>query len=223
MRSLASLFGTSPFGPLQEHMAVVARCAAEVPGLMEHLATYDEEGLRASQKAIQALEHEADGIKDQMRDHLPRRLWLPVARGDLLEILDLQDTIADRAEDIGDLLIERRWTLPEAMVVPVRELVALSVETVSATNEVLQSLDEVVEAGFSGPEVGSFRTLIARVMELEEQADGLEAAVRRAVFAHEDELGAVSVMLWLHLIEWIGDLSDFAKKACNRLRLLVAT
>ncbi len=223
MRSLASLFGTSPFGPLQEHMAVVCRCATEVHGLIEKLIAGDEAGLRDAHAAIQSLEKEADNIKDEMRDHLPRRLWLPVARGDVLEVLDLQDTIADRAEDVGDMLVERPWTVLEGMVEPLRALTSLSIQCVVATNEVLQSLDEVVAAGFTGPEVDALRLLIARVMELEDQTDAFEADLRRAVFAAEGELGAVSVMLWLHLAEWIGDLSDFSKKACNRLRLLIAT
>ncbi len=223
MRSLASLFGTSPFGPLQEHMRVVTRCVGEVPDLIEKLIEGDEEGLRQAHAAIQALEKEADGIKDEMRDHLPRRLWLPVARGDVLEVLDLQDTIADRAEDVADLLTERPWTLLESMVEPLRALTTLSVQSVVAANEVLQNLDEVVASGFTGPEVDSLRVLIARVMELEDQTDGFEADLRRATFLGEAELGAVSVMLWLQLGEWIGDFSDYSKKACNRLRLVIAT
>ena len=38
----------------------------------------------------------------------------------------------------------------------------------------------------------------------------------------EDELGAVSVMLWYQQIQWIGDLADYAEKVANRLRLIIA-
>jgi uncharacterized protein Yka (UPF0111/DUF47 family) len=44
----------------------------------------------------------------------------------------------------------------------------------------------------------------------------------RALFEHEDEMKPVSVMMWYQLIEWIGDLADYAEKVGDRLRLLIA-
>ena len=42
------------------------------------------------------------------------------------------------------------------------------------------------------------------------------------VVGNEDELNPVSVIFWYQLIEWIGDLADYAEKVGNRLRLLIA-
>jgi uncharacterized protein Yka (UPF0111/DUF47 family) len=42
------------------------------------------------------------------------------------------------------------------------------------------------------------------------------------LFEHEDEMKPVSVMMWYKLIEWVGDLADYAEKVGDRLRLLIA-
>jgi uncharacterized protein Yka (UPF0111/DUF47 family) len=35
-------------------------------------------------------------------------------------------------------------------------------------------------------------------------------------------LKPVSVMMWYQLIQWVGDLADYAEKVGDRLRLLIA-
>jgi uncharacterized protein Yka (UPF0111/DUF47 family) len=42
------------------------------------------------------------------------------------------------------------------------------------------------------------------------------------LFLHEDEIKPVSVMMWYQLIQWVGDLADYAEKVGDRLRLLIA-
>ena len=48
------------------------------------------------------------------------------------------------------------------------------------------------------------------------------AASARKLFRHEDSMSPVSVMFWYRLIQWIGDLADFAEKVGDRLLLLIA-
>ncbi len=223
MRSLAGLFGTSPFGPLQKHMEKAVACAQEVPGIVDALIEGDAEALDARQKRCAALESEADAIKNDLRGHLPRRLFMPVDRRDLLEILDLQDTIADSAEDVGDLLVMRPWIVPESMRQPMRDFAESVTACAVAGAGVMEHLDELVSSAFAGPELGRVAELIVEVEGLEDAADGAEAALRHQVFEHEDELGPVGVVLWLRLLDTMGDVADYTKKACNRLRLLIAT
>ena len=223
MLSLSSLFGRSPFKPLQAHMEQVTTCAKEVPALFDALIVGDSVALNEQQKKIAELESGADKIKNDLRQHLPRKLFMPVDRRDLLEILDLQDTIADVAEDLGDILIAREWVVPDEMKAPLVGFVAKAVETAIAANEVMNHLDELVEVGFAGPDVDRASVKIREVLDLEEESDELELTVTKYLFDHEDELGAVSVILWLRIFELIGDLADYPKKVCNRLRLLIAT
>ena len=134
------LFGQSPFKPLQEHMRVVVQCANEVPRLFEALQSGDQAQLTTIRDRIFALESEADDIKNQMRAHLPRSLFMPVDRRDLLEILDLQDSIADTAQDIAGMLVVRKMEFPEPMQQP---LLALTRRCVDACDQMAAIMEEL--------------------------------------------------------------------------------
>ena len=56
---------------------------------------------------LSRMEHEADLTKNDIRNHFPKSLFLPIDRAHFLEILSVQDSIADKAEDIGILLTLR--------------------------------------------------------------------------------------------------------------------
>ena len=104
---LAGVFGKSPFSAMQAHMRVVLECVHEIPPLFEKLAEGDEKGVKSVMERIFEREAAADSIKNELRSHLPKSLFMPVDRRDLLEVLQMQDSIADTAQDIAGLLVER--------------------------------------------------------------------------------------------------------------------
>ena len=204
-------------------MVKVVECARELPALVDAVIDGRADDLAASQLKIAALESEADAIKNDLRSHLPRRLFLSVDRRDLLELLDMQDTIADSAEDVGDMLVVRPWVIPERLRQPLRDLTAAALECVNRAGLVLGRMDDLSSAAFAGPEVVRTIALIEEVHRLEEVADEAEVVLQRLVFDEEEALGPIGVMMWLRLLEVMGDVADYAKKACNRLRLLIAS
>jgi predicted phosphate transport protein (TIGR00153 family) len=220
--TLSKLFGKSPFKALQAHMRVVLECAQEVQPLIEALVKGDEARVIEAKDRIFEREAEADRIKNKLRLHLPRSLFMPVDRRDLLEVLHLQDTIANTAQDIAGLLIERQMTIPEFMHKPLLELTARCIDTCEHSASVIAELDELLAMGFRGREVDKVDAMLKELNDIEDETDELGAALARALFEHEDEMKPVSVMMWYRLIEWIGDLADYAEKVGDRLRLLIA-
>jgi predicted phosphate transport protein (TIGR00153 family) len=216
------LFGESPFQPLQQHMGVVLECAREVGPLVDALAGGDEERVTRVKERIFEREAEADRIKNELRLHLPRSLFMPVDRRDLLEVLQLQDAIANTAQDIAALLIERRMTVPDFLRAPLQELTAACIETCELSARVVGELDELLATGFRGREVDLVDTMLQELNESEDHTDDLGIALARALFEHEDEMKPVSVMMWYQIIEWVGDLADYAERVGDHLRLLVA-
>jgi predicted phosphate transport protein (TIGR00153 family) len=219
---IASLFGRSPFKPLQEHMDVVNECVAEVPALFEALIAGDKAGVEKAKEAIFAKEHAADTIKNRLRSHLPKSLFMPVDRRDLLDVLAMQDSIADTAQDIAGLLVERDMTVPQNMVEDLRTLVQRCVDACVQSGTIVSELDELVETGFRGPEATRVEEMVEKLNLIEDETDTLGMSLSRALFAQEDSMSAVSVMFWYQLIQWVGDLADFAEKVGDRLRLLIA-
>jgi hypothetical protein len=219
---IGSLFGKSPFKPIQEHMGIVIQCVAEVPGLFQALLAGDQGGLEKAKDAIFAKEHEADELKNQLRTHLPKSLFMPVDRRDLLDVLAMQDSIADTAQDIAGLLMERNMEVLEEMKEPLTKLVERCVDTCNASAKIVSELDELVETGFRGREAERVEELVEELNKIEDETDELGMALAKSLFANEEQLGAVSVVFWYQLIQWIGDLADYAEKVGDRLRLLIA-
>ena len=220
--TFSKLFGQSPFTALQEHMRVVVECAREVQPLIEALAAGDQEQVIQLKDRIFEREAEADRIKHELRAHLPKSLFMPVDRRDLLEVLLLQDTIANVAQDIAGLLIERKMSIPDFLRDPLIELTARCVDTVEHAAKVIEELDELLAIGFRGREVDSVDQMLKELNLIEDETDELGIALARALFDHEDELKPVSVMMWYQIIEWVGDLADYAEKVGDHLRLLIA-
>jgi len=218
----ANLFGRSPFRGMQEHMRVVAKCARQVTPLVDALCADDKPALQAAAKRIFELEEEADKVKHGIRAGLPRSLFMPVDRRDLLEILHSQDAIADTAQDIAGIFLERDMSLPDEFDAPLKALVVACIEVVDEATQVIERLDELLEVGFRGRQAAEVEVMLEALNLSEDRTDELGIALTRMLFAHEDELKPVSVMLWYRIIEWIGDLADHAEKVGNRLRLIIA-
>jgi len=218
----ANLFGRSPFKALKQHMRAVVEGAAEVPALFEALAAGDQDRVHSIKDSIFKHEEEADRLKNELRNHLPKSFFLPVDRRDLLEVLNMQDSIADAAQDISGLLVERPMEIPEPLKEPVVALAQRCVDVVELSAKIIEQLDELVETGFKGKEASRVEEMLDELNLLEDKTDELGLELTRTLFTHEDEMKPVSVIMWYQLIQWIGDLADYAEKVGDRLRLLIA-
>lgn len=219
---MAALFGKSPFKPIQAHMRIVIECVAEVPGLFQALVDGDQAKLEAQKNLIFEKEQAADEIKNQLRGRLPKSLLMPVDRRDLLDVLAMQDSIADTAQDVAGLLIERKMEVPQGMAAPLLALVDRCVDTCNEAGKIIEELDELVEMGFRGREANQVEEMVATLNKIEDETDEMGMQLTRSLFAQEDSMSPVSVMFWYQLIQWIGDLADYAEKVGDRLRLLIA-
>ncbi|MEM7222238.1 MAG: TIGR00153 family protein [Pseudomonadota bacterium] len=219
---LGNLFGPSPFKPLQEHMRVVVRCAEQVPGLFEAIFSGDEAKLQAVKDKIFALENEADEIKNELRSHLPRTMFMPVDRRDLLEILDLQDSIADTAQDIAGMVTLRPVAPLEPIQAPLMALTERCLDACNKMASIMEELDELLETGFRGRESELVLNMIDELNKIETDTDHKAIELMRELFVHEKEIDPISLMVWHRLIRWVGDLANYSEKVGNRLRLLLA-
>ena len=219
---LANLFGKSPFSAMQRHMRVVLECTHEIPPLFEALAAGDRKQVEALKEKIFEREAEADTIKNALRGALPKSLFMPVDRRDLLDVLQMQDAIADTAQDIAGLLVERPMELPDFMQETMLTLARRCVDACDQSAKIIEELDELVAMGFRGREATRVEEMVDALNLIEDETDELGIELTRRLFEHEDEIKPVSVMMWYRIIEWVGDLADYAEKVGDRLRLLIA-
>ena len=134
----------------------------------------------------------------------------------------MQDSIADTAQDIAGMLVERDMTLPEPMHAELGLFVEACVETCRYSGKIIEELDELLEMGFGGKESEAVLVMVTKLGELEDQTDEMGMNITRTLFRHEESMNPVTVMFWYMTIQWIGDMADYAEKVGNRLRLMVA-
>ena len=96
MNSIFNMFGPSPIRPLEQHIYKAYSCVKTLYPFMEAVLKRDWDEAVKLQKTIYQLETEADGLKRELRLHLPSGLFLPVPRTDILELLTEQDKIANK-------------------------------------------------------------------------------------------------------------------------------
>ena len=147
---------------------------------------------------------------------------MPVDRRDLLEILDLQDSIADTAQDIAGMLVLRRPKVLEPIHEPLMVLTQRCLDACNQMARIMEELDELLETGFKGRESEMVVNMIDDLNKTETDTDQKAMEVLRELFAHEQEIDPVSLMIWHRLIRWVGDLANYSEKVGNRLRLLLA-
>jgi predicted phosphate transport protein (TIGR00153 family) len=221
MSLIANLFGHSPIRPMQEHMRAAVQCARQILPLFEEMVAGDMAAVATRHQEIDRLEHEADRIKNEIRSHLPKRMFLAVERRDMLEILDYQDSIADVAQDIAELADMRSMVVPKELASAFLELVRRAVTACEQAERVINELDQLLETGFRGREVAKVDEMINELSRMESETDDLEERVQRLLFGIEDELG-ISAIFWYKLIDNVGGMADYAERVGNRLRLLTA-
>lgn len=219
---IGSLFGRNPFSALQKHMRIAVECADMVPGLFEAAAAGNKAEVELIRSRICVREEDADRAKNKLRRRLPRGLFMPVNRSDVLEVLNMQDSIADVAQDIAGLLYEREMEIPAYLKDQLFPYVSSCVAVCHDALKIVECLDELLEMGFRGREGSRVEKLIKKLNKAEHETDEMGMALSRTLFKHEDEMTPVSVLFWYRLIEWIGDLADYAEKVGNRLRLMIA-
>jgi predicted phosphate transport protein (TIGR00153 family) len=203
-------------------MRVVVQCAEQVPGIFDALCAGDVRKISTIRDEIFALENKADEIKNELRSHLPKSLLMPVDRRDILEILDLQDSIADTAQDIAGALIVRPPKVVDSIRNPLMDLTGRCLEACHQLARIMEQLDELVETRFRGQGSEIVLAMINELNRIETDTDHKAIELLNELFAHEGEIDPVSLMVWHRLIRWVGDLANYSEKVGNRLRLLIA-
>jgi hypothetical protein len=222
MRTIFELFGKSPFEPLAKHGQAVNEVIGEIRPLVEALLAQDWTGAKAVADRISRMEHQADQLKAEIRDHLPRSLFLPVDRGDLLRLLKEQDSMADSVEDLAVLITMRETQVPDALKPRMRELVEEAIGAARTWLTVSELLPHLQETAFTGPEVKKVLDLIHKVGEQEWRTDQLGAQLGRETVLLEEELGAVSLTFIMRIGQKLSDVANHAETSGDMVRLMLA-
>ncbi|MFT5721032.1 MAG: putative phosphate transport protein (TIGR00153 family) [Motiliproteus sp.] len=220
--SFMNMFAQSPVRPLQQHIEKAHNCALQLIPFFEAVLAEDWAQAEKIQQQIAQLEHEADELKRHLRQHLPKSLFMPVARTTLLDLLQMQDQIANKAKDIAGIMLGRQMQIPASMAQSMLEFIQSALSVTSQAVDTLNELDELVVTGFRGREAEVVEKMIVRLATLESDTDNREKQLRLMLFKLEKELPPVDVMFLYKVIDWIGELADRAEQVGSRFQLLLS-
>ncbi|MFO8046981.1 MAG: TIGR00153 family protein [Halomonas sp.] len=218
----SAMFGRSPFQPLLTHIVKANECADLLLPFFEASLTEEWEEAARIRESITRLEHEADELKTELRLNLPNTLFLPVSRTDLLDLISVQDKMANKVRDITGIMLGRKMRMPEPLADPMRDYIRTAVACVAQSREAMEELETLLESGFGRNVSDVMQRLIRQLHVLEHQADGQQVDIRRRLFALESELPPVDVIFFYKIIDWVGELSDRAERVGSRLQILTA-
>jgi hypothetical protein len=212
----------SPFGQLLEHMERVSNC---IDILGDGLVKYykgDYSGFSKISENVSTLEHEADLIKSNLRNHLPTSLFMPVDKGKFMWALREQDKILDHAESLVKMLNMRHTKIPKSLQKPFIDHAMLVMKTVKAMEEAVEKIRDLVETSFVKRERDLTKEFIYKVHRLEWEADKKKYEMTKEIYKLEKNLDPMDEYHLLKIADWVDDIADHAENVADWLRAMIA-
>ena len=219
--NITSLFGKSPITPLQKHMKQVHSCLKDFAVFAKASNAQDWDTAETIHISINNKEQKADKLKKKLRMNLPSTFMMPFSRRDLLDVLLIQDSIANITKDLAGLMMTRRMVFPEEIAGDFIKLAGLCIKTSAAALMAINELDELLETAFSSRERKIVDKMIKTVNELEHETDDAQNDIRNKLFTLESNFPPVDVMFYYRAIEWLGETADAAQKVGSRFEVML--
>lgn len=222
MPHILNLLRQSPFEPLYKHRLQVLECVKLVRPLFEAVFARDLEKQSQIQAEINEFEHLADRDKVEIRRIIPKGIFLPVYREDLLRYLKIQDNLADTVKDISVLLSFKQLSAPPELAKSILEYIDIILGVCHLTDDATDLLRPLVEAGFKGNDVPIVLDLVEKAEVAERTADLAGHALARQLFTMEDKLSAGELLLWFRIFDLLGRMANHAENTGEWLRNMLS-
>ena len=219
---LSGIFASSPIGPLQKHMEQVLACARELWPFVQAVIQGDSSAMAEHHARIIELERKADALKKDLRLNLPTSLFMPIDRRDMLEVLTMQDKVANSVRDVASIITDRNMAIPQSMADPYEHLVNTCIRACEQAHEAISELDELIETGFDNAERKRISRLLVELDATEHETDVQAAALRKQLMELEDEYHPVHVMFLYRVLDLTATIADKAQRVGSRLQLTLA-
>lgn len=217
MSTIGKLFGRSPFGQIQQHMDQVNKCIDKMSEVIDAVKAEKFELIEDLTYEVSKLEHQADQIKDNIRERLLKSFIMPIDRKEVLEILSLQDSLADTAEDVCKVLTIRKLPFPDDIRADFDKFLELNINACSISAKIISQLDELIDAGFGGIEAERMRGLAKDSALAEHQADVVQMSLLKKLYAHDTEFSTGEFHLWMRFTRVLGRLSNISENLADRV------
>ncbi|MEA3428076.1 MAG: TIGR00153 family protein [Thermodesulfobacteriota bacterium] len=215
-----SLFITSPFDGLLEHVEKVKECILTFRQAIECYLSGEYIAFKKCREKVSELEREADVIKQHIREHLPKGTMMPIDKFELFRYLRQQDAVLDTVEDALDWIFYRpEPVIPEELKKDFLLLIALNIDPVDEMSKMVLEAKKYFET-FNETQRNLVKKIIRNLRRDEHEADEVEHRLKKKIF--ETNLDPVSVFYLIKLVEIIGSIADHIENSGDMMRAMIA-
>jgi len=220
-------FVTSPFKNL---IPFTDKIKEGMDVLREAVKAYieeDEKRFEALAEKVCQIEHEADKMKREIRNSLPKGIFMPVDKFQFFYLVRELDQILDSAEDIVVWLSFKQGVILQCVKKEFLALLEICIQSVWVLIEAVHLMPKAI--GFIRRDRELIKEKIREVRQREWESDQIAQCIVKTIFnlPRVDcafKSGYIECLTIHHLLEttkFIGHIADHAENAADILRIMI--
>ena len=221
--AISEVISNSPLALLERHAGVCVDCVERLPLYFQEVQSGRWARAEEVREEICRFEGLADELKQDVRSNLPRGLWMSVSRADLLELVRVQDKMANGVKEVSGISLGRQLAFPSPLTEDLNEFVDVVVAVSRSVVKIIGATRELSRSAFGTRQTNVILDFVSQVEAGERRSDDLQAALRAKVREHEVDLPPVDAMFLYQLLAAIGEIADNAEKVAHRAQIIATS
>ena len=221
--AISEVISNSPLALLERHAGVCVDCVERLPLYFQEVQSGRWARAEEVREEICRFEGLADELKQDVRSNLPRGLWMSVSRADLLELVRVQDKMANGVKEVSGISLGRQLAFPSPLTEDLNEFVDVVVAVSRSVVKIIGATRELSRSAFGTRQTNVILDFVSQVEAGERRSDDMQAALRARVREHEVDLPPVDAMFLYQLLAVIGEIADNAEKVAHRAQIIATS
>ena len=221
--AISEVISNSPLALLERHAGVCVDCVERLPLYFAEAQANRWGRANDVREEICRFEGLADELKQDVRSNLPRGLWMSVSRADLLELVRVQDKMANGVKEVSGISLGRQLAFPAAMTSEVADFIDVVVQVSRVVVKIIGATRELSRSAFGTRQTNVILDFVSQVEADERRSDEMQATLRARLREYEAELSAVDAIFLYQLLAAIGDIADNAEKVAHRAQIIATS
>ena len=221
--AISDVISNSPLALLERHAGVCLDCVERLPLYFAEAQANRWGRAGDVREEICRFAGLANELKQDVRSNLPRGLWMSVSRADLLELVRVQDKMANGVKEVSGISLGRQLAFPVAMSSEVADFIDVVVQVSRVVVKIIGATRELSRSAFGTRQTNVILDFVSQVEADERRSDELQAALRARLREYEAELSAVDAIFLYQVLAAIGDIADNAEKVAHHAQIIATS
>lgn len=183
MLKFSKIFGSNPFKLLMAHMQIVSSSMEKLQEAIDCTLNGKYHDIGPIVLELSKIEFNADSLKLEIRNSITRAFFPIIRKEDVLELVILQDMIANKALEAGNVLSYRELEIFETLKPLFIDYNQKCLDVFLDTKKVVLELTDLLEASFGGPEFERVRNMVEITAHKEYESDLLRQRLMKELYA----------------------------------------